>query len=199
MKRILVLEDDAIIAHSIQLHLESAKYDVALATDPIEAKRLFETSPFDLVLSDINLKHPIDGISFAKEVVQGKVPVVFLTAYGDNQTLERAELAFPYAYILKPFHKAQLLLTLKMSLIHAKKRFLHTNEPKTHPVNNIHLSAREIEIVQLLAQSKTSEDIANLLCISVQTVSTHRKNIIRKTGAQSVIELISLAVEKGWI
>lgn len=61
------------------------------------------------------------------------------------------------------------------------------------------LTKREKEIVQLLARDMSSKAIAEQLHISVATVSTHRKNILRKTGAKSVLHLIQIGLEKGWI
>jgi len=61
------------------------------------------------------------------------------------------------------------------------------------------LTRREKEILHLLAQHKTSEQIAELLFMSTATVATHRRNMLRKTGTHNALELISLAVEKGWL
>ncbi len=61
------------------------------------------------------------------------------------------------------------------------------------------LSRREMEILQLIARNYTSKAIAEELYISYETVSTHRKNIYRKTQTSSVLELVQLALQKGWI
>jgi PAS domain S-box-containing protein len=61
------------------------------------------------------------------------------------------------------------------------------------------LTQREKEILQLLSQNLNSSDIAQLLHISVSTVASHRKNIFRKTQTHNVLELVQLALEKGWI
>lgn len=198
-KNVLILEDEIIIANSIQLHLERNGYDVEIATDPVTAKALFRELSFDIILCDINLSHEIDGISFVENVVQDATPVIFLTAYSDLSTLKRAELTCPYAYLIKPFNKDQLLVTLNLSLVHARKKFLHSNHWPTTTPDNIELTGRELEVLKLLAKSKTTDEISSALFISPLTVATHRKNILRKTQARSLIELISLAVEKGWI
>jgi DNA-binding NarL/FixJ family response regulator len=196
---ILIVEDEIIIAKSIQLHLESNGFRTAIATDPDEAGRLIKEQQFDLILSDINLNHPTDGITFVSNNVAERVPVVFLTAYSDLDTLNKAELVMPYAYLIKPFHKDQLLLTINLSIAHARKKFLSTSISSFEDIDEIVLSNREIEIVQLIAQGKTSADIAKQLFISRDTVSTHRKNIIRKTGCKNIVELVALAMERGWL
>lgn len=61
------------------------------------------------------------------------------------------------------------------------------------------LTRREKEILRLLAQNLTSKEIADILYISTATVSTHRKNILSKTGTNSVLQLVQLGLEKGWI
>jgi len=198
-RKVLILEDEIIIANSIQLHLESNGYEVEIATDPETAETLFREHAFDIVLCDINLNHEIDGISFVESVVQDAAPVVFLTAYSDLGTLKRAELTSPYAYLIKPFNKDQLLVTLNLSLVHARKKFLHANHRPTAAADEIELTSRELEVLKLLAQSKTTDEVSTALFISPLTVATHRKNILRKTQARSLIELVSLAVEKGWI
>jgi len=196
---ILILEDEIIIAKSIKLHLETNGYSAEIATSPEEAIRLLEQQSFDLLLSDINLRHTIDGISFAQQFVPERTPVVFLTAYSDLQTLQKAELVMPYAYLLKPFHKEQLLLTINLSMAHARKKVLPSSMASQGSNKDISLSAREIEVVQLISQGKTTSEIADMLCISPQTVATHRKNIIQKTKCKNIVELIALAVDKGWL
>ncbi|RZF58189.1 response regulator transcription factor [Sphingobacterium corticibacterium] len=196
---ILILEDEIIIARSIKLHLETNGYAAEMATSPEEAMKLLEQQSFDLVLSDINLRHAIDGISFAKQFIPERTPVVFLTAYSDLQTLQKAELVMPYAYLLKPFHKEQLLLTINLSIAHARKKVLPSSIAINGNNEEITLSAREIEVVQLVAQGKTTTEIAHQLCISPETVATHRKKITRKTKCKNVVELIALAVDKGWL
>jgi len=196
---ILILEDEIIIAKSIKLHLETNGYSAEIATSPEEAIRLLEQQSFDLLLSDINLRHTIDGISFAQQFVPERTPVVFLTAYSDLQTLQKAELVMPYAYLLKPFHKEQLLLTINLSMAHARKKVLPSSMASQGSNKDISLSAREIEVVQLISQGKTTSEIADILCISPQTVATHRKKIIQKTKCKNIVELIALAVDKSWL
>lgn len=197
---ILILEDEIIIAKSIKLHLGANGYSAEIATSPEEAIRLLNEQYFDLILSDINLRHDIDGISFAQQFAPERTPVIFLTAYSDIETLQKAELVMPYAYLLKPFHKEQLLLTINLSIAHARKKVLPSSISPTISSNeHIELSNREVEIVQLLVRGKTSAEIADILHISRETVGTHRKNIVRKTACKNVVELISLAIDKGWL
>ncbi len=196
-QEILVIEDEIIIANNLKMQLESIGFYAEIATTPEQAIELSHESDFDLVLSDINLENDIDGIGLIGNLkLSPSAPVIFLTAYSDNETIKRAETTQPFAFLIKPFHKEQLFLTVKMALLHSKKKFVHKSSNIHHPVK---LSKRELEIIQLISQSKTSEDIASELNISPLTVATHRKNIFRKTKTKTLIELISLAVENRWI
>lgn len=198
LKQILILEDEIIIANGIKLHLDKNGYECEIATSSIEAEELMETHRFSAIISDINLNHEISGIDFIEKHIGESIPVVFLTAYSDLATMKQAELTAPYAYITKPFNKNHLLITLNLAIANHRKKFIH-NLPAGIDIENISLSKREIEILELVAKSKTTEEISNILIISPLTVSTHRKNIFKKTGTKSVLELISLSIEKGWI
>ena len=196
---ILILEDEIIIAKSIKMHLEANGYTGIIATNPDEAIDLLDKQQFDVVLSDINLRHKINGIEFAQQYVPMRTPVVFLTAYSDAETIQQVENVLPYGYLLKPFHKEQLLLTINMSIAHARKQVLPASINSTQNNEEIHLSPREIEVVKQVVRGKTTNEIAETLFISPKTVSTHRKKIILKTGCKNVVELMALAIDKNWI
>jgi len=196
--KILIVEDESIIAHGIKMHLDNNGYDCDIALNPDDAITLVHSELYTSIICDINLKDKITGISFVRTYVDPNTPVVFLTAYNDLQTMKEAELASPFAYVTKPFDKDHLLITLNLAIANCRKKFLH-ELPEEINIEQITISAREIEIIRLLAKSKTTLEISQQLFISPQTVATHRKNILRKTGVKSMIELVSLAIEKGWI
>lgn len=196
-QEILIIEDEIIIANNLKMQLESIGFSAEIATTPEQAIELSHEFYFDLVLSDINLENDKDGIGLINDLrLSPSAPVIFLTAYSDSETIKRAETTQPFAFLIKPFHKEQLFLTVKMALLHSKKKFVHKSS-KTHAP--LKLGKRELEIIKLISQSKTSEEIAAELNISPLTVATHRKNIFRKTKTKTLIELISLAVEYRWI
>lgn len=117
-KKILVVEDDAIVALDVQEALRAIGYTIVghamTAQDAIGLA--VETRP-DLVLMDIVLKGPQDGIFAATEIHNTtKIPVVFLSGLGDESTLQRAKIANPYAYLLKPFDTDELRLTVEIAL-----------------------------------------------------------------------------------
>ena len=118
MVRILVVEDEAIIARDIKYTLENLGYTVpAMAASGADAIRKAADLQPDLVIMDIVLKGPMDGIQAAAEIrAANDVPVIYLTAYGNEETLQRAKVTAPYGYILKPFEERELHITVEIAL-----------------------------------------------------------------------------------
>lgn len=122
---ILVVEDEHIVARDIQAMLEELGYGVSIAMTGEEAvAKAAEVSP-DLVLMDIVLKGQMDGVEAAVEIRDRfRIPVIFLTAYADAKTVERAKVTTPYGYILKPFEERELHIAIELAL------FRYRNEMK---------------------------------------------------------------------
>ena len=116
--RILVVEDEAIVAEDLRDLLEGLRYEVAaVVPSGCEAiAKAVELRP-DLVLMDIKLKGAMEGIEAAVKIrEQTGPPVVFLTAFADERTLERAKAACPYGYLIKPFDQRTLRATIEVAL-----------------------------------------------------------------------------------
>lgn len=116
--RILIVEDEAIVALDIRTRLELLGYAVAgTAASATQAISLAREQRPDLVLMDIRLDGPSDGIEAARTVREHlRLPVVFLTAYSEDDTLQRAKLVEPFGYILKPFEDRELKTVIEMAL-----------------------------------------------------------------------------------
>jgi len=116
--KILVVEDERVVALSIQNRLEALGYIVTANVISAEAAIAgIPQNPPDLVLMDIRLKGKIDGIEAAAQMRQQfQLPIVYLTAYNDEETLERAKLTEPYGYLLKPFESKDLSTTIEVAL-----------------------------------------------------------------------------------
>ena len=108
--KVLIVEDELIVAKDIKHSLERINYEVVgLASDVSESIELMEQNQPDIVLMDIMLRGGDSGIDAAEIIRKDfKVPVIFLTAYADSATLERAKRAESYGYILKPFKAVDL-------------------------------------------------------------------------------------------
>jgi two-component system sensor histidine kinase/response regulator len=118
---ILVVEDEKIVALEIQTMLRGVGYSVGktlfTGIDAIEQAKA--THP-DLVLMDIKLRGEMDGIEAADKIKILGIPVIFLTAYADESTLQRAKIVEPYGYLLKPFEERELHSTIEMALYKSK-------------------------------------------------------------------------------
>ena len=118
--RVLVVEDQVIVARDIQNQLTALGYALAgHATHGEDAVRLTELTRPNLVLMDIQLAGTMDGIAAAHAIRSNphfSVPIVFLTAFDADEILERAKLAEPFGYILKPFSERELRTVLEMAL-----------------------------------------------------------------------------------
>jgi len=116
--RILIVEDEAVVAMDIQDRLEGLGYRVpGVAQSAEEALALMNRERPDLVLMDISIKGPVDGVLTAQAIQRDfRVPVVFLTAYADEETLRRARLSEAFGYLVKPFRERDLHTAIEMSL-----------------------------------------------------------------------------------
>ncbi|MFN6560928.1 MAG: response regulator [Nostoc sp. ChiSLP01] len=129
--KILVVEDEAIVAKDLQSRLSKFGYAVpAIASSGEEAiNKAIQTSP-DLVLMDIRLKGNMDGIEAAQEISrQLDIPIIYLTAYADDTTLQRAKITEPFGYLLKPFKEKELQTNIEITLVkHGLEKQLKTNK-----------------------------------------------------------------------
>ena len=115
--RILVVEDEGFVAVDLQQVLVGLGYRVDhTAASADEAMRCAAESPPDLVLMDIQIKGDRDGIEAATELrSRFGVPIVYLTAYADVATVERAKRTVPLGYLHKPFSEVALRTTLEVA------------------------------------------------------------------------------------
>lgn len=115
---ILIVEDEKIIAKDLEIRLLQMNYEVvASVSTGKEALSIVRSHHVDLILMDIMIDGEIDGIETADLIHQQiDVPVIFLTAYADEKTFERARLSDPFGYLLKPFQERDLDLTIRTVL-----------------------------------------------------------------------------------
>ncbi len=123
--RIVVVEDESIVARDIQATLRSFGYDVPeIVTSGEEAiQAAFRLNP-DLMMMDIMIKGAMDGVD-AAEIIRSQfnIPVVYLTAYSDDETLRRAKLTESYGFISKPFDERELYVAVEFALYKHQMNF----------------------------------------------------------------------------
>lgn len=122
---ILVVEDESIVSKDIQQSLKKLGYNIvgAASTGEKAIEIANETKP-DLVLMDIMLKGDMSGIETAEKIKETlSIPVIYLTAYADENTLAKAKVTGPYGYIIKPFKEIDLHTSIEMALYkHGKEQ-----------------------------------------------------------------------------
>ena len=128
--RILVVEDEAITARSIVSALKRLGYVVLarVASGEEAIRRVAETQP-DLVLMDIRLQGDMDGVEAARRIrSRFDIPVVYLTAHVDDDTVQRARVTQPFGYLVKPFQAEELHRVIETALHkHATEKKLKGN------------------------------------------------------------------------
>ena len=115
---ILIVEDEALVARDIQSRLQQLGHTVAgVAHNPRQALEMAEKLQPGLLLCDIHLKDEIDGVDVARIIMEKRdLPVIFLTAYSDKETVAKAKGIAPYGYVLKPIETQDLQITIEMAL-----------------------------------------------------------------------------------
>lgn len=141
--RIMVVEDEGIVALDIQRKLEERGYEVpAVLSTGEEAVKQAETLRPDLVLMDIHLAGALDGTEAAGQIhARLGIPVIYLTAYSDDDTLQRAKVAEPFAYLLKPFEERKLHTAVEIALYKH-----HVDQEKARLEAQLHQS-RKLEAI----------------------------------------------------
>lgn len=123
--KILVVEDEMVVAQNIATAVKSWGYTVSgIASTGKKALEIVssQTKP-DLVLMDIKLKGPMDGVSIAQRVqALFDIPVIYLTALSDPETLKRALHSHPYGYVVKPFMGNELRQAIELALERHRER-----------------------------------------------------------------------------
>lgn len=122
--KVVLVEDDWIIAKEIAYNLQDLGFEVAGSFDSAEeAYRQIKLLLPDLVILDIDLSGEMTGIELATQLKKdGNIPFIFLTALADSQTVEKAKLAEPYAYLVKPVALETLYSTIEITLHNAARR-----------------------------------------------------------------------------
>jgi len=131
--RVMIVEDELIVAKDIQYRLEKLGYGVVCTvSDGADAIKQAARQYPDIILMDIRLSGNIDGIEAARKIHDAlHIPVIYLTAYADNHTLQRAKVTEPYGYIIKPIEDTELKSTIEVALYkHAIEAKLRESEWK---------------------------------------------------------------------
>ncbi|MBI4813463.1 MAG: response regulator [Methanobacterium sp.] len=129
----MLVEDEIIVAADVKNRLENMGYSVLGIFDTGEEaiQKAGELKP-NLVLMDIVLKGEMDGIDAAQNIRElYDIPIIYLTAYSDEKTLERAKVTEPFGYVLKPFEDREIQSAIEMAIYkHQMEKKLKESEEK---------------------------------------------------------------------
>ena len=214
MTRIFLVDDHAVLRDGLRLLFaqEPGLEVVGEATNGQELLDRLPTAPTDVVLLDVQMP-VLDGLATAKRLRADypRVRILMLSMVDQALSIGQAMAAGAHGYILKNADKGEILVAIQAVM--SGKRFLcseiglnlldsllRTNADPAPPTNHpTPLSRREQEILQLVADGLTTQQIAEQLFTSKRTVETHRQNILEKTGAKNTAALIRYAIVKGFL
>jgi len=115
-EKILIVEDEFIVAHDLQMILQRAGYQVVGIADSVKnAQVLLEKHQVDLVLLDIYLKGRLTGIDLAHDLMKSEIPFIYISANSNEKVLEAAKSTCPYGFIVKPYRDRDVLLSIDIA------------------------------------------------------------------------------------
>lgn len=208
--RIIIADDHRILRDGIaaQLGVEGRYEVVAQAADGLEAVALCKQYHPDVIIMDLGMPQ-LNGIEATRQVIEvcGGTKVLALSMHSEQRYVADALQAGVAGYVLKDaaFEELERALETVLSggvylspgiqaavIDHALGR-----GPGLRGATSKELTAREREILQMVAEGLTAKQIASTLHLSVKTVETHRRQVMDKTGANSVADLVRYAIREG--
>jgi len=202
--KILLVDDHAIVSDGLQALLQTVVEleVVSKMTSGDFALAYLKQHEVDLLITDYSMPD-MDGVTLVKKAKQLKpeLKIIVLSMHDEVVMIREMLSAGVDGYVLKKYAQQELVNAIKMVSdgrqywsAEVNRALLSSLLPQEMPENQI--TDRELEVLRLLAQELTSKQIAEKLFISERTVETHRKNLMRKTGANNGIGLIRYAYSK---
>jgi DNA-binding NarL/FixJ family response regulator len=200
--RVLIVDDHPVVRAGLNSMLSTLEgfTVVSVAADGREALSLIDEYRPDVVLLDLHMPG-MDGIAVLEQL-KGKLPdlrVIVLTSFDGDEEIYRAVRAGAHGYLLKNTLEAEMVRAIRS--VCAGKRYLpfRIAEQLAERVMRSSLTAREIEVLPLIARGLTNKEIGQLLDISENTVRNHVNNIIEKLGVSGRTEAVAVALQQGII
>jgi DNA-binding NarL/FixJ family response regulator len=204
--RVLLADDHHVVRHGLRMLID-AQPDltvVAEAGDGLEAVKLSAGTPFDLAILDVTMPH-MTGIEAAIEIrrLKPEAKILMLSMHDNEQFLLASLRAGASGYVLKSAVDRDLIEACHATmrdepvLYPSAVRALIRHQLEAQPTDaKPILTPRETEVVKLIAEAFTTNEIAQLLVISPKTVERHRANILEKLGMRDRVELTRYAIRQ---
>ena len=205
--KILIADDHGVVAEGLK-HLIEAQPDmqvVGTVGDGREAVRLAREAQPDVVLMDLSMPE-LNGADATRAILErdSRCRVIVLSMYAEREYVRRALKAGASGYVVKRSAAKEVVDAIRA--VYAGQRYLsprvadvviddYTAEDKQDPLAR--LSAREREVLQLLAEGRTGAEIAARLALSQKTVETYRARLVEKLGIRDVAGLVKFAIQRG--
>jgi two-component system, NarL family, response regulator NreC len=205
--RIIIADDHAVVAEGLK-HVVEAQADmevVSLAVDGREAVRQARELQPDVVLMDLSMPE-LNGADATRAILERdpKCRVIVLSMYSEREYVRRALKAGAAGYVVKRSAAKEVVDAIRA--VHTGQRYLsprvadvviddYAGEERDDPLAR--LSAREREVLQLLAEGHTGAQIAERLSLSQKTVETYRARLVEKLGIRDVAGLVRFAIQRG--
>lgn len=208
--RVLITDDHQIVLDSLSLLISTIPEMEVIGTlnDSRKVLAFLDTHDTDILVTDLSMPY-LSGVALTLQVRQ-KFPnlkILMLTVSEDADNIRQAFQAGISGYVMKKANRAELERALT-TVARGEKYFseavmkellspasLAATSNEEIPSEPIAVTARELEIIRLIAQELSTSEIAERLFISVGTVETHRHNILRKLGVKNAIGIIKYAVK----
>jgi DNA-binding NarL/FixJ family response regulator len=207
--RILIADDHGVVAEGLK-HLVEAQQDmevVAIVGDGREAVRVAKEIKPDVVLMDLSMPE-LNGADATRAILDkdGECRVIVLSMYVEREYVRRALKAGASGYVVKRSAAKEVVEAIRA--VHAGQRYLsprvadvviddYAGDGKADLLEK--LSAREREVLQLLAEGRTGAEIAQRLSLSQKTVETYRARLVEKLGIRDVAGLVKFAIQRGLV
>jgi len=204
--KIIIADDHKIFINGLQMLLNEEPWIelMDVANDGRELLNLLSQHRPDLILLDINMPL-VNGLDAAVQIKKAypKVKIIILSTYNEDHLIEKARKSGVNGYLLKNCDKQELFETIRLVMKE------HTSFPYRSPARSVdmnddnvflkqfNLTRREKEIIGLLKNGATNKQIADKLFLSIYTVETHRKNLMRKLGLNTPASLMKFILEQG--
>ncbi len=210
--RILLADDHAIVREGFRslLEKESDLEVIAEAENGRKAVQLARELTPDIVIMDISMPY-LNGIEAARQIVAGnpRIKVISLSVHNDKRYIKEMLRAGISGYLLKKGAFQELILAIQTVLRNqvylspgiadvVVDDYLHGSSSSADSMYTL-LSDREREILQLIAEGKSSKEIAHHLHLSIKTVSTHRQSILEKLHIDNLADLVKYTIREGLI
>lgn len=199
MKNILIVEDESIVALEISNYIKELGYKTsAIVSNAQDCLDYLEINSVDLILMDIYIKGDVDGISCAAQLKKKQdIPIIYISAFSDDETLERAIDTEPVSYLTKPFNRKELKFAIKIGMRQYASNLrvgdlLFDKEFSYDTPNNelillgetVHMTKKEKELLSLLIKSRnnvvTTYEIENELWPDKQSNENTRRALVSR-------------------